>query len=422
MRLLGPFCSEAYVSEIDFQALHFQVGQVFTPGSPINERDLFAGRIEQLEKIIDTISQKGYHAVLFGERGVGKTSLANIVSKYITDRSQLFVIPRVNCDGSDTFSTLWKRAFKDVSLSKTKTTIGFMGADVDVSESVADNMPDLVSPDDVRRTIEELSRNGTLLIIFDEFDRLIDKNVTVLMSDTIKALSDFGIPGAVLIIGVAGSVGDLIHGHQSIERALVQIQMPRMSNGEIKQILNNGLSRLGMTIDRASIEQCASLSQGLPYITHLLGLHAARAAIGKDSLTISTEHVDLGIKNALEQWQQSIKTSYYNATRSAQPGNLYKEVLLACALAEIDDLGYFTAASVRTPLRVLTGKSYDIPNFAQHLKQFSETVRGQILERVGAARQLRYRFVNPVMKPYIVMRGFAESLLDREIMREIDRA
>jgi Cdc6-like AAA superfamily ATPase len=160
MRLLGPFCSEAYVSEIDFQALHFQVGQVFTPGSPINERDLFAGRIEQLEKIIDTISQKGYHAVLFGERGVGKTSLANIVSKYITDRSQLFVIPRVNCDGSDTFSTLWKRAFKDVSLSKTKTTIGFMGADVDVSESVADNMPDLVSPDDVRRTIEELSRNG----------------------------------------------------------------------------------------------------------------------------------------------------------------------------------------------------------------------------------------------------------------------
>lgn len=410
------------MSEIDFQALHFQVGQVFTPGSPINERDLFAGRIEQLEKIIDTISQKGYHAVLFGERGVGKTSLANIVSKYITDRSQLFVIPRVNCDGSDTFSTLWKRAFKDVSLSKTKTTIGFMGADVDVSESVADNMPDLVSPDDVRRTIEELSRNGTLLIIFDEFDRLIDKNVTVLMSDTIKALSDFGIPGAVLIIGVAGSVGDLIHGHQSIERALVQIQMPRMSNGEIKQILNNGLSRLGMTIDRASIEQCASLSQGLPYITHLLGLHAARAAIGKDSLTISTEHVDLGIKNALEQWQQSIKTSYYNATRSAQPGNLYKEVLLACALAEIDDLGYFTAASVRTPLRVLTGKSYDIPNFAQHLKQFSETVRGQILERVGAARQLRYRFVNPVMKPYIVMRGFAESLLDREIMREIDRA
>jgi Cdc6-like AAA superfamily ATPase len=409
------------VPETDFQALHLHVGQVFTPGSPINERDLFAGRIEQLEKIIDTISQKGYHAVLFGERGVGKTSLANIVTKYITDRSQSFVVPRVNCDGSDTFSSLWKRAFKDVSLFKTKPTIGFTGQDVDVSESVADSMPGLVSPDDVRRTIEELSRNATLLIIFDEFDRLVDKNVTVLMSDTIKALSDFGISGAVLIIGVAGSVGDLIQGHQSIERALVQIQMPRMSTGEIRQIINNGLSRLGMTIDKDSIEQCSSLSQGLPYITHLLGLHAARAAIGKESLTISTEHVDLGIKNALEQWQQSIKTSYYNATRSAQPGNLYKEVLLACALAEIDDLGYFTAASVRTPLRILTGKSYDIPNFAQHLKQFSEAVRGQILERVGAARQLRYRFVNPVMKPYIVMRGFAESLLDRQIMREIDR-
>ena len=280
----------------------------------------------------------------------------------------------------------------------------------------------LLLPDDVRRTIEELSSNVMLLIIFDEFDRLVNKNVTILMSDTIKALSDFGVAGSILVIGVASSVGDLIEGHQSIERALVQIQMPRMSSGEIKQIINNGLARLGMRINNESIEQCASLSQGLPYITHLLGLHATRAAISKGTLAISTAHVDLGIKSALDQWQQSIKTSYYNATRSAQPGNLYQEVLLACALAAIDDLGYFTAASVRTPLRILTGKSYDIPNFAQHLKQFSETVRGQILERVGAARRLRYRFVSPIMKPYIVMRGFAEGLLDRQIMTKIDRA
>jgi hypothetical protein len=65
---------------LDFSTLYLNIGQVFTPGSPINERDLFAGRIEQLEKIIDAVSERCCHAVLFGERGAGKTSLTNIVS------------------------------------------------------------------------------------------------------------------------------------------------------------------------------------------------------------------------------------------------------------------------------------------------------------------------------------------------------
>jgi hypothetical protein len=214
----------------------------------------------------------------------------------------------------------------------------------------------------------------------------------------------------------------LIAGHQSIERALIQIQMPRMSPGEITEIIQKGTSRLGMRADKEALAQLASLSQGLPYITHLLALHSTRIALRNSSLTITADHVHSGIRTALDQWQETIKTSYYEATKSAQPGNIYKQVLLGCALAEIDDLGYFTAASVRTPLRLLSGKSYDIPNFARHLKEFSEPIRGQILERVGAARRLRYRFVNPIMKPYVVIRGFAENLLDRQLMRKIENA
>jgi hypothetical protein len=64
----------------DLQALSFQTGSIFTPGAPINEKDLFAGRSEQVEKIIDAVSQRGCHAILYGERGVGKTSLSNMIS------------------------------------------------------------------------------------------------------------------------------------------------------------------------------------------------------------------------------------------------------------------------------------------------------------------------------------------------------
>ena len=40
---------------------------------------------------------------------------------------------------------------------------------------------------------------------------------------------DAKVPATVVLIGVADSVGELIREHGSVERALVQIQMPRMS-------------------------------------------------------------------------------------------------------------------------------------------------------------------------------------------------
>src|SRR5271166_2334432 len=86
-----------------------------------------------------------------------------------------------------------------------------------------------------------------------------------------------------------------------------------------------------------------------------------------------------------------VKSAYYEATTSPQPGHIYNKVLLACALAEVDDLRYFTAAAVRKPLRIIANRSYEIPNFARHLKDLSNPGRGQILQRVGEKRRLRHR-------------------------------
>jgi len=272
-------------------------------------------------------------------------------------------------------------------------------------------------------SMTRLTAKGVILVpVFDEFDRIRDGHVSTLMADTIKTLSDYSVHATIVIIGVADSVDELIGEHQSIERALVQIPMPRMSPDETGQIVTNGLERLKMSISPDAFEEINSLSQGLPYITHLLALHSTRAALNRRVRMLETSDVDAGIKEALDQWQQSIKSSYYYATKSQQPGNIYREVLLACALADTDDLGYFAAADVRGPLRQITGKSYDIPNFARHLKELSESGRGDMLSRTGEKRRLRYRFNSPIMRPYIVMRGFAEQLLDKDDMRALGRA
>ncbi|MFY9719669.1 MAG: ATP-binding protein [Candidatus Cybelea sp.] len=65
--------------EEGLKRLHYEASEVFTPSSPIDSNDLFAGRRQQVTQIINAINQGGQHAGLYGERGVGKTSLANVI-------------------------------------------------------------------------------------------------------------------------------------------------------------------------------------------------------------------------------------------------------------------------------------------------------------------------------------------------------
>jgi hypothetical protein len=92
---------------------------------------------------------------------------------------------------------------------------------------------------------------------------------------------------------------------------------------------------------------------------------------------------------------------------TAPRGKNFKPVLLACALAPKDDHGFFYAKDVVQPLRLITGNDYKIPAFAKHLKLFCENSRGPILQRRGKP----YRFIRPIMEPYVVLRGLADELI-----------
>ena len=124
------------------------------------------------------------------------------------------------------------------------------------------------------------------------------------------------------------------------------------------------------------------------------------------------------MQTAIENAQQSIQAAYHTATTSPQKGNLYCEVLLACALSPSDEFGYFPPAAIREPLKTITGKDYDIPNFARHLSAFASDARGQILQEKGEKYQRRFRFANPLMQPYIILRGVAADMITLD---DVDR-
>ena len=91
---------------------------VFTPAIPVSQSAVFAGRLEQIQQVVDAIGQPGVHVVIFGEPGVGKTSLANILSKRLGSETKTVVAPRVTCERTDDFSSLWRRIFADIKVAR----------------------------------------------------------------------------------------------------------------------------------------------------------------------------------------------------------------------------------------------------------------------------------------------------------------
>jgi hypothetical protein len=94
---------------------------------------------------------------------------------------------------------------------------------------------------------------------------------------------------------------------------------------------------------------------------------------------------------------------------------------LACALAELDEMSYFTATAVIKPLKIITGKNYEISGFARHLREFTRSERASIIMRTEESRKGRYKFVKPIMRPYVTIKGFAEKMIDKEKIKFLNK-
>jgi Holliday junction resolvasome RuvABC ATP-dependent DNA helicase subunit len=390
--------------------------RVFTPTAPIDERSLFAGRTDQIRSVIRAVTQKGQHAIVYGERGVGKTSLANVLSSFLQSPDYNVLSPRVNCNSMDTFELVWKKVLDEIKMYRKMQPAGFAATlEQDISKSSADLLGPEVTPDSVRRALTVLSQNSLPILIIDEFDRLTP-DVKRGIADTVKTLSDHAVAATVVLVGVADSVGDLIEEHESVERALIQVPMPRMSSGEIRQIIRIGMQKLGLSVAESVVQRICALAQGLPHYAHLLGLETAAIARERQVDTIDTVILECAITQSIQNSQQSIIKAWHLATMSPRRDNLFSDVLLACAMAHTDDLGYFAAQDIKEPLRQILNRKVEIANYAQHLSEFSDEKRGPVLQRIGGKRRFRFRFTNPLMQPYVVMQGFASHKITDEMI------
>ena len=214
-----------------------KIARSFSPSAPIDKKALFAGRASQILEAINAFHQRGQHAVIFGERGVGKTSLSNVLLEILGPQVATPACGPINCDQTTTFESLWQTIFKEMPLSSERVSNGFTTETNSEKGSLADLLPGKPTPDAIRAILQRIDKS---VIVIDEVDRINDRSTTTLLADTIKNLSDHSVDSTIVLAGVADSVDTLISEHESVQRALVQIRMPRMSETELFEIVEKG--------------------------------------------------------------------------------------------------------------------------------------------------------------------------------------
>jgi Cdc6-like AAA superfamily ATPase len=379
---------------------------VFTPSSPILSEDLFFGRYTQLNKIVEAVTERGQHAVLYGDRGVGKTSLSNIIKEKLMN----IVTAKVTCNRTESFKDIWQKAFKQITLMSRREGVGFKA--VTTAEPIQLDLflpqAEEIDSSDILAALSNVQNR--VLCIFDEFDSVKNDDTLMRFADTIKALSDNAPFVTLLLVGIAENVTELIGSHPSNDRCIKQIKLPRMSPVELAEIVDNGVAKLEMTIDREVKSDIVNFSNGFPHYTHLLAKYSAKIAIELQQNHIDRQHFDLAIDDAIDNVQELIRDMYQKAVLSYKTDAIFNHIIAACAIVQEDEYGTFGISDIEEPLNKMTGKQYSAKSFSYHVSKLCEDERGAILEKVKLGKLNRYKFTNPLLKAFVKIKLYQKQL------------
>ena len=381
---------------------------VFTPGAPVNSKAFFSGRKDQVRRVAETIPAAGRHPVIYGQRGVGKTSLANRIRDLFDD----FLAVKISCDGSDTFTSIWNRILQNSSIDFKTQALGFTSDAASRTILLSDILgPATPAAAEVGQLLAKIGKFTVFII--DEFDKVSDEATKRTMADLIKIVSDTAPRTTLVIVGVADNITQLVGGHPSIERNLVQIELPTMNDDEITEILQTGFNSLNIRMHPTIISKVPPLCNGYPHYAHLLGLSAAKACARNDTQELTDPLFDLACNFAVEDAIERYRDAYAKATTTTQQSR-YPLILCSCGFAKHNEKGVFRVTDVVDAIRKELSQKLTIQAVVPALGEFVGEARGHVLTAVPIRKRQCYRFTDPMMRPFLRLKA-------RELRRVLRR-
>lgn len=285
------------------ERVRMRLRDTLTPSQPVSNTRNFAGRTEVLNTLIRSIEDQRLHTVLFGERGIGKTSLLHVMTQLAEDAQ--YLVRYVSCGEETDFNSLVHSIAESIPLLY-HADYDPTDAEIEEGKSIASLLPaGMVSANQLCDVFARLS--GTrLLIVLDEFDRSPHGAFRRSIAELIKNLSDRSIRVQFVIAGVASNLDELIEHIPSIRRNIIGLRVPPMNAEEARELLSIGEDASGMTFQEQAIDLVTVIANGSPYLVSLIGQHAAMHAIDRDAREIEASDVAEAVRLAVEEIEQRI--------------------------------------------------------------------------------------------------------------------
>ena len=373
--------------------------RAFAPSRPQRGARHFVGRQAELARILRAIGDERVHVVLYGERGRGKTSLINLVAE--AGRSDGYVFARYSCSAESDFDAIMRGLARDLPHSLLAMPVAAQGE----TEGCEAALPaGRLEPRDIALLPRRLAAPHLILLV-DEFDRVVDDATRTRLADTIKQVSDRAVPLSFIIVGVSENLEHLLGRHPSIQRNVVGVPLPLMGDEEILGILDLGARETGLPFGMVARGWIVALARGVPYIAQLLALRTTQAAMRRGAAEVSEADLEAAIPAVLAEMEPHLGGEYEALTRGGRDQGM-EALLRAVASGPLDHLGRISAA------HHIGGPAGRDPVKARHAALWRRLVEAGALRPCGPADPDLYTFRAPMLPHYILLRAALAARAD----------
>lgn len=398
-----------------------KLNEVVSPSRPIRSIQYLKGREPELDTIDRALFAPGRHVFIYGDRGVGKSSLAATAAyQYQSAESEpIFVSGSID----DTFKTVVANIANHalgrsrIESVKQQTNIGIewrglkWGAGVEIS--TIDIAAQIQSVGDAVELLKQVAKQHSdkPIVVLDEFDTIEDQNERNKFAALLKQLGDQSVNLKFIFTGIGRTLEELLGAHQSAYRQLETVELPRLGWEARREIVVRAAEAFGLGIEDNMNWRIAAVSDGYPYYVHLITEKMLWEAFSDERIvdSLDTEHYQLGLQAAIQSISAELKKPYDQAVNYREQE--YENVVWSTA--DGDDL-FRSLKDMYEAYQVIVHKrgnsnELDRAKYSEYVRKLKEITYGEILEQLRG-RKGWYTYKEKMLRGYVRMQAEANGI------------
>lgn len=371
------------------------------------------GRHDAIRKVFDIVSTPGEHIAMYGERGIGKTSLVNVLANELR-AAQVGVFVAAVQPG-DSFDALIRRAVGEaqgepndemrfVPLPPNSEAPDSEATDGEAEgDPLAEMLPEgEAAPGDIVEFLDQ-TLAGHPVLILDDYDRLDSAMTDRAMSDLVKGLAESKAQATVVFVGQGDSADALISNHDRVFESLHDLPLRLLRPSETLFLIERLETASGMPLNDNAKKLILMASLGLPGAVQSLTRDAVAATLSVSGDTVEWTQALNGLARHAEATAAEVREPVDDMLGD-DPDDEFAQTLFAIAAAHTDWYGRFFKSQVTVSLN----RRY--PALAQSEDEIVATLDSLCGDDPGSLfrkRGTEYRFANIWMKQYLLTRYLA---------------